>query len=251
MPSGMELTHGCPHFAPKAKRVIYLFQSGGPSQLDLFDHKPLLTRAERPAIARLRPRRPAAHRHVGAAGVDPARRFASSSSRSTARSGAWLSELLPHTAAIADDLCIVRSMYTEAINHDPAITFFQTGSQLAGRPSHRLLAHLRPRHRERRTCPRSSCSSPPGRRDQPLYARLWGSGFLRLEISGRAVPAAARPGALPHQSRRHLPLRPARDARQARPSSTAISSKRTSIRRSNRASPNTKWPSACRPACPR
>ena len=73
------------------------------------------------------------------------------------KSGAWLSELLPHTAEVADDLCFVKSMHTEAINHDPAITFIQTGSQLAGPAEHGLVAQLRPGQRERRTCPRSSC----------------------------------------------------------------------------------------------
>ena len=80
----------------------------------------------------------------------------SSSSRSTASGGTWVSDLLPHTAKIVDDLCIVQSMYTEAINHDPAITFFQTGSQIAGRPSMGAWVQLRPRQRRTTTCRRSS-----------------------------------------------------------------------------------------------
>src|SRR5215468_3548855 len=103
---------GLPHFAPKAKRVIYMFQSGAPSQLDLFDYKPQLVK-----------------RH----GTDLAEsifKFAQ-----YGQSGAWISELLPYTAKTVDELCFIKSMHTEQINHDPAVTFAQTGFQLSGRPS--------------------------------------------------------------------------------------------------------------------
>jgi hypothetical protein len=122
-----------PHFAPRAKRVIYLFQSGGPSQMDLFDPKPSLAGMfdkDLPDSIRM------GQRITG---------MTSGQSRPVAPSifkfarygkgGQWLSELLPHTAEVADELCFIKSMHTEAINHDPAITFFQTGFQLAGRPS--------------------------------------------------------------------------------------------------------------------
>ena len=147
---------GQPHFPAKAKRVIYLFMAGGPSQLDLFDYKPCSTSATarscRTRCGRVSgsPACPAISRRCRS----PAR---CSSSRSTAQHGAWVSELLPHTAKIVDELCIVRSMHTEAINHDPAITFFQTGSQIAGRPSMGAWLQLRPRQRRTRTCRRSSC----------------------------------------------------------------------------------------------
>ncbi len=122
-----------PNFAPKAKRVIYLFQSGAPSQIDLFDHKPLLRKLngeQLPESVR------GTQRLTGMSAQQSSIPLAGSifSFKQYGQSGAWLSELLPHTAKIADDLCVVRSMYTEAINHDPAITFFQTGSQIAGRP---------------------------------------------------------------------------------------------------------------------
>src|SRR3954470_86560 len=125
---------GLPHFAPKAKRVIYLFQSGAPSQLDLFDHKPQLAArrgTDLPDSIRQGQRltgMTASQEHFP---IAPSRfGFAQHG-----RGGAWLSELLPHTARVADDLCFIRSLHTEAINHDPAITFSQTGAQLAGRPS--------------------------------------------------------------------------------------------------------------------
>ncbi|MSR56839.1 MAG: DUF1501 domain-containing protein [Planctomycetaceae bacterium] len=123
-----------PHFAPKAKRVIYLFQSGGPSQLELFDYKPQLKQqhgTELPDSIRQ------GQRLTGMTSGQKsfpviAPRF---SFEQAGRSGTWISELLPHTAKIVDELCLIRSMHTEAINHDPAITFIQTGSQQPGRPA--------------------------------------------------------------------------------------------------------------------
>src|SRR5882724_1300585 len=122
------------HFAPKAKRIIYLFQSGGPSHLDLFDHKPELAKrfAENlPDSVRKGQRLTGMTATQETFPVAPSKyKF-----RQHGKSGAWLSELLPHTAGIADELCFIKSLHTEAINHDPAITFCQTGAQLAGRPS--------------------------------------------------------------------------------------------------------------------
>ena len=119
-----------PHFAPKAKRVISLFQSGGPSQLETFDYKPLLNEKngeELPDSVRK------GQRLTGMSGNQASLPLAGAQFkfRRHGESGAWVSELLPHTAKIVDELCIVRSVYTQAINHDPAITFFQTGSQIA------------------------------------------------------------------------------------------------------------------------
>ena len=148
-PDGAAPLLAAPHFPPRARRVIYLFQSGGPSQLDLFDYKPLLRTMngqELPDSVRMGQRltgMTANQRSFPLAGAQF--EFARHG-----RSGAWLSELLPHTAKIVDELCFVRSLHTEAINHDPAMTFFQTGSQ-HGRPAaHRGLAVLRPRQREPR-----------------------------------------------------------------------------------------------------
>jgi hypothetical protein len=125
---------GLPHFAPKAKRVIYLFQNGAPSHVDLFDYKPKLKEWHGRQIP---------DEVVGG------RRFSTMTGNQTARpvlgeitnfkqhgrSGAWVSDFMPHTAAIADDLCFIKSMHTEAVNHAPAITFFLTGAEMPGRPS--------------------------------------------------------------------------------------------------------------------
>src|SRR5580704_8163352 len=125
---------GLPHFAPKARRVIYLFQSGGPSQMELFDYKPRLVDAqgtELPASIRMGQRLTGMSSQQASFPVVPSKfKFAQ-----YGKSGAWLSELLPHTARVVDDLTIVKSCFTEAINHDPAVTMMQTGAQLGGRPS--------------------------------------------------------------------------------------------------------------------
>src|SRR3984957_12295291 len=108
------------------------------------------------------------------------------------QSGAWISSLLPHTATVADELCIVNSMYTEAINHDPAITFFQTGSQIAGRPSlgawvHYGLGSLN------ENLPAFVVLVTPNKGDQPLYSRLWGNGFLDSRYQGVQFRAGKEP----------------------------------------------------------
>src|SRR5216684_6508601 len=125
---------GMPHFPPKAKRVIYLFQSGAPSQMELFDYKPRLAEfrgTELPDSIRMGQRLTGMTSTQSSFPVAPSLfQFAQHGN-----SGAWVSELMPHTAKIVDELCFIKSMNTDAINHDPAITFFQTGFQLAGRPS--------------------------------------------------------------------------------------------------------------------
>jgi hypothetical protein len=171
------------HFVPRAKRVIYLFQSGGPSQLELFDHKPLLRTMnghELPESIRKGQRltgMTAFQRSFPLAG-------AQFDFAQHGKSGAWVSELLPHTAKIVDELCIVRSMHTEAINHDPAVTFFQTGSQQAGRPS--IGAWLSyGLGSENQNLPAFVVLLSRARGgDQPLYSWLWGSGFLPSQHQG-------------------------------------------------------------------
>ncbi len=150
--------------------------SGGPSQLDLLDPKPLLNRLnghDLPASVRMGQRLTGMSAHQATLPLaGSAFKFAQHG-----QSGAWLSELLPWTARIADELCIVRSLHTEAINHDPAITFFQTGSQLAGRPSMGAwLSYGLGNANE--NLPAFVVLISKDRIDQPLYARLWGNGFL-------------------------------------------------------------------------
>ncbi len=176
---------GLPHFPPKAKRVIYLFQSGAPSQLDLFDYKPRLRdrRGEDlPDSIRRGQRLTAMTATQDRFPVAPSMyRFARHG-----KSGAWLSELLPHTARIADELCFIKSMHTEAINHDPAITFFQSGAQLAGRPSMGawLAYGLGSENRDLPAFVVLISNGTGNPADQPLYDRLWGSGFLPSQYQG-------------------------------------------------------------------
>jgi hypothetical protein len=185
---------GFPNFAPRARRVIYLFQSGAPSQMDLFDHKPLLERlqgVDLPDSIRQ------GQRLTGM--TSRQERFPVAASRFRfarhGRSGATISELMPHTVRVADDLCFIKSMHTEAINHDPAITFFQTGAQLAGRPSiGSWLAYGL--GSENQDLPAfvvlvSRGSGNPN--DQPLYDRLWGSGFLPTKYQGIQFRSAGDP----------------------------------------------------------
>ena len=185
---------GVPHFKAKAKRVIYLFQSGAPSQLDLFDHKPQLVArhgTDLPDSIRRGQRltgMTATQEHFP---IAPTRfRFAQHG-----RGGAWLSELLPHTARVADDLCFIRTMHTEAINHDPAITFFQTGAQLAGRPSigSWLSYGLGSANRDLPAFVALLSNGTGNPNDQPLYDRLWSSGFLPTTHQGIKFRSAGDP----------------------------------------------------------
>jgi len=179
------------HYPARAKRVIYLFMSGGPSQLDLFDYKPLLNKEngkELPDSVRR------GQRLTGMSGNQASLPLAGSifKFKQMGKSGAWISDLLPHTRKVADDLCIVRSMYTEAINHDPAITFFQTGSQIAGRPSiGAWLSYGLGSMNE--NLPAFCVMVTKDKGGQPLYARLWGSGFLPSVHQGVQFRSGASP----------------------------------------------------------
>jgi hypothetical protein len=182
---GEERAQAQTHFPATAKRVIYLFQSGAPSQMDLFDYKPRLQSMfgeDLPDSVRR------GQRLTGMTATQERFPIAPSMYRFArhGRSGATISELMPHQASVADDLCFIKSMHTEAINHDPAITFFQSGAQLAGRPSMGAwLAYGL--GSENRDLPAfvvmiSQGSGNPA--DQPLYDRLWGSGFLPSQYQG-------------------------------------------------------------------
>ncbi len=173
---------GIPHFVPKAKRVIYLFQSGAPSQLDLFDHKPLLTKMNGKEL-------PESilgnQRLTGMTAGQTSFPMAGSvfNFKQHGQSGAWVSELMPHTSKIVDELCFIKSMHTEAINHDPAITFLQTGSQLPGRPSigSWLSYGL---GTDNKNLPEFVVLLTKDKYGQPLYSRLWGNGFLPSQHQG-------------------------------------------------------------------
>jgi hypothetical protein len=182
---------GLPQFPARAKRVIYLFQSGAPSQIDLFDPKPALKDKrgiDLPDSVRMGQRittMTSGQKHL------PVAPSLFSFARH-GKSGTWLSELLPHTGKVVDELCVVKSMQTEAINHDPAITFVQTGSQLAGRPSMGAwvaygLGSLN------QDLPAFVVLLSRGGTDQPLYDRLWGSGFLPTRYQGVKLRGGKEP----------------------------------------------------------
>ncbi|HVW00448.1 MAG TPA: DUF1501 domain-containing protein, partial [Planctomycetaceae bacterium] len=176
---------GFPNFEPKAKRVIYLFQSGAPSQMDLFDYKPGLKDlrgTELPDSIRRGQRLTGMTSRQTSFPVAPSKfTFAQHG-----QSGAWVSELMPHTAKVVDELCFIRSLHTEAINHDPAITFFQTGNQLAGRPSigSWLAYGLGSENHDLPAFVTMISNGTGNSNDQPLYDRLWGSGFLPTQYQG-------------------------------------------------------------------
>ena len=201
---------GLPHLVPKARRIIYLFQSGAPSQMDLFDPKPQMQdrRGENlPESIRKGQRLTTMTSGQGSFPVAPsAFQF-----QQHGESRMWFSEIMPHMASLADDWCMIRTMNTEAINHDPAITFCQTGSQLAGRPSIGAWASYG-LGSENKSLPSyvvltSFGSGRPD--DQPLYDRLWGAGFLpskhqgvKFRNSGDAVLYLSNPPGISTEARR-------------------------------------------------
>jgi hypothetical protein len=174
-----------PMKAPTAKRVIYLFQSGAPSQMDMFDYKPEMAKRygeELPESVRGNQRLTGMTAQQGRLCVAPT----IYNFEQRGQSGAWMSDLLPHTAKITDDLCIVKSMHTDAINHDPAITFLMTGSQLPGRPSMgSWLSYGLGSENSNLPAFVVMSSKGSGRKNgQPLYQRLWGSGFIPSQHQG-------------------------------------------------------------------
>jgi len=170
------------HDTAKAKRVIYLFQSGGPSQMDTFDYKPLLNEKhgeQLPDSVRQ------GQRLTGMSGNQTSLPLAGSPFQFAQHGdcGHWISDILPYTAKVADDICVVKSLYTEAINHDPAITFLQSGAQIAGRPS--IGAWLNyGLGADNENLPGFVVLITKDKGGQPLYSRLWGSGFLPSRYQG-------------------------------------------------------------------
>lgn len=200
--------NGVPHFKPKAKRVIYLCQSGAPSQIDLYDYKPNLLDLfdkDLPDSVRNGQRLTGMTAEQERFPIAPSRfKFAQHG-----ESGTWMSELLPHTAGIVDDICIVKTMHTEAINHDPAITLMQTGTQLAGRPSFGawMSYGLGTLNEDLPTF----VAMTSGDGGQPLYDRLWGAGFLpsrhqgvKFRSTGDPVLFLSNPPGVTREDRRGL-----------------------------------------------
>jgi hypothetical protein len=168
---------GLPHFAPKAKRVIYLFQNGAPSQLETFDYKPLLCQMMGEDLPE------SIHQGQRLTGMTSSQKsFPLVGSyynfNRYGNSGAWVSDLFPHMSKIVDDICIVKSMHTEAINHDPALTFFQSGAQQGNRPSMGSWVSYG-LGTENNNLPAFCVLLSRGRGNgQGVYSKLWTNGFL-------------------------------------------------------------------------
>ncbi len=183
---------GAPDFPARAKRVVYLFQSGAPSQFETFEYKPLLEKM---------------HGQDLPESVRKGQRLTSMSAQQSTlplvgssfkfqqygNSGSWVSELMPHTGSVVDDLCFVRSMYTEQINHDPALTFMQTGNQLPGRPSIGSWVSYGLGSDNENLPSFIVLVSNNAPQDQPLFARLWGNGFLPSKYQGVQFRSGADP----------------------------------------------------------
>jgi Protein of unknown function (DUF1501) len=203
---------GLPHFAPKAKRAIYLFMAGAPSQIDLFDHKPKMVDlfdTDLPESIRQGQRLTTMTSGQTRFPIAPSiYKF-----NQYGKSGAWVSELMPHTAQVVDELCIIKSLYTEAINHDPAITYICTGNQVPGRASlGAWLSYGLGSVNQQLPAFVVLTSSWTGRKEaQALYNRLWGSGFIppkhqgvRLRSTGDPVLYLANPDGVSPQVRRRM-----------------------------------------------
>jgi hypothetical protein len=192
-PKGSKLT-GLPHFAPKARRVIFLYQLGGPSQLDLFDYKPGLVKyqgTELPDSVRKGQRITSITAGQDALLVTPS----IFEFKRHGQAGAWLSEALPHTAKIVDDISIIKTVYTDAINHDPAINFTQTGSQLPGRPcmGSWVSYGIGSENEDLPSFIVLVSQANAIHSDVPVFTRMWSSGFLPSDYQGVRFRASSEP----------------------------------------------------------
>jgi hypothetical protein len=185
-------TLGAPHLAPKAKRVIYLFQSGGPSHLELFDNKPLLRAGHGQPL----PKEVIGNQRLSTMSGNQSSLPMAGSFANFTRSGHCgmeISDTLPFTQKIADEMSLIRTMHTEAINHDPAITFFCCGNQIPGRPSMGAWASYGLGSLNDNLPAFIVLVTKNASRDQPLYSRLWGAGFLPSEHQGVQFRAGKEP----------------------------------------------------------
>jgi hypothetical protein len=184
---------GLPHFAPKAKRVIFLHQSGGPSQLETFDYKPVLAKYQGTQIPDSVRNGQRVAQTMGQSSLPVARSLFAFDRHG--ESGTWVSELLPYTAKIVDEITVIRTMNTDAINHDPAITFIQTGFQQPGRPSMGawLSYGLGSDNQNLPAFVVLLSQAQAINADQPLFSRLWGSGFLPSAYQGVRFWAGSAP----------------------------------------------------------
>jgi len=195
---------GGPHFAPKAKRVIYLFQSGGPSHVDLFDYKPVLAEQHGKDM----PPSVLGSQRVSLMTRDKGRRTCGSPFKFARHgaSGTWVTELMPHTAGIVDKLCFIKSLQTEPINHDPAVTFIQTGQAITGRPAFGSWMHYGLGNATENLPAYVVMIS--GGADQPILSRYYHNGFLpsryqgvQFQSAGDPVLFLSNPSGIDHENR--------------------------------------------------
>ena len=185
-----------PSFAPKAKRVIMLFMNGGPSQMDLFDYKPKMEEQyDKDLPDSIRNGQRITTMTSGQARFPVAPSKFKFKKHDNNEDGAWFSEILPHMATVAKELCIIKTMWTEAINHDPAVTYIQTGSQLPGRPSFGawMSYGLGSMNEDLPTYVVLHSKVSNGKADQALYTRLWGTGFLPSDHQGVSMRPSGDP----------------------------------------------------------
>ena len=210
---GSGVLPGLPHFAPKAKRAIYLHMVGAPPQIELFDHKPGMKEwfdKDLPDSIRRGQRLTTMTSNQSRFPIAPS----IFGFKRHGQSGAWISDLLPHTARMADDICVIRSMHTEAINHEPAITFIQTGNMIAGKPclGAWIAYGLGTMNQDLPTFVVMNAShTHPRANVQAISARLWSAGFLSAQYSGVALRSGAdpvlylqNPDGVPPQVRRRM-----------------------------------------------
>jgi hypothetical protein len=237
---------GLPHFAPKARRLIYLFMNGAPSQIDLWDYKPRLDRlfdSELPDSIRQGQRLTTMTSGQKRFPIAPSMyKFAPAG-----QCGTMISELLPHTAEIVDDIAVIKTVYTEAINHDPASTYILTGNQVPGKPSIGAWISYG-LGSEADNLPAFVVMTPrwSAKRDaQALYQRLWGAGFLPSQHQGVALRSSGDPVL-------YLNNPPGVDATARRNMLDALAKingeafQRSGTPKSRRASPSMKWRSGCK-----
>ncbi len=230
-----------PHFAPKAKRVIYLHMSGGPPQQELFDYKPKLVKHN------MQPCPDSLLKNSGSPSSRGIPKLLGTPYKFAqhGQCGAWVSELLPHFSEMVDDVAFIKSMQTDQFNHAPAELFLFTGSPAQRRRVDGLVGDLRARLGERRTCPASSCSISGGT-DPTGGKALWSTGFLPTVYQGVQCRTVGRPGPLRQQPEGDGPRRPPPHARRPPPAQRVRAASSSATPRPSPASASTSWPSACR-----
>ena len=249
MPCILRALPGLPHFPPKAKRLIYLHMNGAPSQLDLFDYKPGL----RDLFDQDLPESVRNNQRITTMTSGQARLPVAPSMfkfKQCGESGIWMSELVPHMHEIADEIAMVKTVHTDAINHDPACTFVMTGSEVPGKPSlgSWLSYGLGSESNDLPAFVVFTPTFPKESQAQALFTRMWSSGFLPSKYDGVALRGTGDPVLYVRNPPGVLALRPPSDAGRSWANSISVTLNASAIRKRSRESANTKWRSACRPA---